>query len=180
MRQDKVRRRRRARRDEALTWRTCAAQRLLWPREWKVPRVLVCAPSNKAVTVALREYLGRDAIGWHGRYPVLVGAEDALALVCGEGRRGRRRNVEGDGTIRLPQDVRPGVAHLARGEGAGAANTASARALSSVVRAVIAELEYNGAEVFHARLRILQSRWSGTFTTSRTLAIAKARKRRKA
>ena len=59
----------------------------------KVPRVLVCAPSNKAVTVALREYLGHDAVGYRtfngykfgyrnfGRYPVLVGAEDALALV---------------------------------------------------------------------------------------------------
>ena len=39
---------------------------------------------NKAVTVALREYLARDAVGQFGLYPVLVGAEDALALVCGE------------------------------------------------------------------------------------------------
>ena len=107
----------------------------------KVPRVLVCAPSNKAVTVALREYLGRDAIGWHGRYPVLVGAEDALALVCGErdGDDGLTSKVMERFVYRRTSVLASRISRAARG--AGAANTASARALSSVVRAVIVELE---------------------------------------
>jgi len=116
----------------------------------KVPRVLVCAPSNKAVTVALREYLGRDAIGWHGRYPVLVGAEDALAAVCGErdGDDGLTSKVMERFVYRRTSVLASRISRAARG--AGAANTASARALSSVVRAVIVELEYTALRFFSA------------------------------
>ena len=112
--------------------------------------MLVCAPSNKAVTVALREYLGRDAIGWHGRYPVLVGAEDALALVCGEGDGddGLTSKVMERFVYRRTSVLASRISRAARG--AGAANTASARALSSVVRAVIVELEYTAPRFFSA------------------------------
>ena len=109
--------------------------------------MLVCAPSNKAVTVALREYLARDAVGEIGRYPVLVGAEDALALVCGERRRRRQMSkvMERFVTAGRPSWRRAS----ARGERFKcAANTASARVLSDVVRAVIVELEKTAPRFF--------------------------------
>ena len=49
------------------------------------PRVLVCAPSNKAVTVALEQYLNagtRNDAARYGPTPLLVGVEDALEAVC--------------------------------------------------------------------------------------------------
>ena len=74
--------------------------------ETRDPRILVCAPSNKAVTVVLRKYLDtREVISSNsgekvrvpGRedtsYPVLVGAEDALQLACTDDDGGG-----GDGT----------------------------------------------------------------------------------
>ena len=74
--------------------------------ETRDPRILVCAPSNKAVTVVLRKYLdtrevGSDSSGEKVRvpdcgdtsYPVLVGAEDALQLACIDDDGG-----DGDGT----------------------------------------------------------------------------------
>ena len=145
-----------------------AAMMAPWPcpgeKPWngKQPRVLVCAPSNKAVTVALREYLGHDAVGYRtfngykfgyrnfGRYPVLVGAEDALALVCGEGDGddGLTSKVMERFVYRRTSVLASRISRAARG--AGAANTASARALSSVVRAVIVELEYTAPRFFSA------------------------------
>ncbi len=117
-------------------------------RTAKVPRVLVCAPSNKAVTVALREYLARDAVGTYGRYPVLVGAEDALALVCGErdGDAGEMSKVMERFVYRRTSVLASRIWRAARG--AGAADTASARALSDVVRAVIVELEMTAPRFF--------------------------------
>jgi len=74
--------------------------------ETRDPRILVCAPSNKAVTVVLRKYLdtrevssnsGGEKVRVPGRedtsYPVLVGAEDALQLACTDDDGG-----DGDGT----------------------------------------------------------------------------------
>ena len=116
----------------------------------KVPRVLVCAPSNKAVTVALREYLARDAVGEFGRYPVLVGAEDALALVCGErdGDVGEMSKVMERFVYRRTSVLASRIWRAARGRFKCAANTASARALSDVVRAVIVELENTAPRFF--------------------------------
>ena len=116
----------------------------------KVPRVLVCAPSNKAVTVALREYLARDAVGQFGLYPVLVGAEDALALVCGErdGDVGEMSKVMERFVYRRTSVLASRISRAARGRFKCAANTASARALSDVVRAVIDELEKTAPRFF--------------------------------
>ena len=66
--------------------------------ETRDPRILVCAPSNKAVTVVLRKYLdsgaGDKVPGCEDTsYPVLVGAEDALQLACTDDDGG-----DGDGT----------------------------------------------------------------------------------
>ena len=73
--------------------------------ETRDPRILVCAPSNKAVTVVLRKFLDTREVGSNsgekvrvpGRedtsYPVLVGAEDALQLACTDDDGG-----DGDGT----------------------------------------------------------------------------------
>ena len=74
--------------------------------ETRDPRILVCAPSNKAVTVVLRKYLDTrevsssdsgEKVRVPGRedtsYPVLVGAEDALQLACTDDDGGG-----GDGT----------------------------------------------------------------------------------
>ena len=73
--------------------------------ETRDPRILVCAPSNKAVTVVLRKYLDTREVGSDSgekdkvpdcedtSYPVLVGAEDALQLACTDDDGG-----DGDGT----------------------------------------------------------------------------------
>ena len=73
--------------------------------ETRDPRILVCAPSNKAVTVVLRKYLDTRKVGSNSgekvrvpdcedtSYPVLVGAEDALQLACTDDDGG-----DGDGT----------------------------------------------------------------------------------
>ena len=71
--------------------------------ETRDPRILVCAPSNKAVTVVLRKYLDTREVSTRVRskvpgcedtsYPVLVGAEDALQLACTDDDGG-----DGDGT----------------------------------------------------------------------------------
>ena len=66
--------------------------------ETRDPRILVCAPSNKAVTVVLRKYLDSGAGDKVSdcedtSYPVLVGAEDALQLACTDDDGG-----DGDGT----------------------------------------------------------------------------------
>ena len=133
-----------------------AAERALDPESYnkpwtgKYPRVLVSAPSNKAVTVALREYLARDAVGEFGRYPVLVGAEDALALVCGErdGDVGEMSKVMERFVYRRTSVLASRIWRAARGRFKCAANTASARVLSDVVRAVIVELEKTAPRFF--------------------------------
>ena len=80
----------------------------------------------------------------------MVGAEDALALVCGEGDGddGLTSKVMERFVYRRTSVLASRISRAARG--AGAANTASARALSSVVRAVIVELEYTAPRFFSA------------------------------
>ena len=161
-----------------------AAMMAPWPcpgeKPWngKQPRVLVCAPSNKAVTVALREYLGHDAVGYRtfngykfgyrnfGRYPVLVGAEDALALVCGErdGDDGATSKVMEWFVYRRTAVLASRIERAAKG--AGRAKTASALALSSVVHDVIAELEQTAPKFIASRASSKSSKSSSASSKS--------------
>jgi len=64
--------------------------------------VLVCAPSNKAVTVALEQYLAAGSAASRKPPPLLVGVEDALQAACTGGGAAmeyfvyRRTGVLGD------------------------------------------------------------------------------------